>query len=719
MKLIRIASQICMIAAFAIVLAGCRRPPTAATPSTPTSTTTAPVPQVPPEVTKPHADIRLPGQKNQVGPSTSTPSDFAPSAAVEIFGNFETAGVIVAQPAGVVPGKIARVRCYQNVSGKWRAVQDLVRSGSSPNFITSLFWLKPDSQYQVKVVFEDADEMALKTVYGDGRTRAEPTLPDAQRVLVVSPSGDNANPGTVEQPMRTVSNAITVATAGTTILLREGVYHEGDLVFTKNGTAKQPIILSSYAGEFATLDAANPELMDAKAWKDSGDGVYQHAFEGICYNVTLQDIQTGERTRLLPLKTAAELRSRSVVGHGSFEKLAITGAFSCDGKTANLLPPKPLENYIVHIAKYTKGFILENRKHITFDRIGIRHFGRSHYSTAAFLYRSSDILFQNCKLIYNDTGIWLKMESDRITVQDCTFEEGIFEWPFGMLKMGGAVASFESGAVYMDSKFSGRGIVIRRNMIKGMFDGAHLTSWTVNTARSNEIDFYQNIVINCVDDVLEIDGFARNIRIFDNYMRGSLTGVSLAQALDGPTFIAYNVIADCGVVPATTREGNWSYPFKTNGGPQPKIGSGPIFFYHNTAYTTDPDSRAALIKLPNWKLITFRNNIWFGQKHGFQSWKSPPSPMDMDYDDVYVADESSPLFVLAYKQKYQTLDDVRAKFGWLKHGISADPMVKDPEKGDYRLDAQSACIDAGVTVPGINEGRTQGSAPDIGAYEIR
>ena len=34
----------------------------------------------------------------------------------------------------------------------------------------------------------------------------------------------------------------------------------------------------------------------------------------------------------------------------------------------------------------------------------------------------------------------------------------------------------------------------------------------------------------------------------------------------------------------------------TNGGPHPEIGSGHVFFYHNTAYTDDPDSRAMLVK---------------------------------------------------------------------------------------------------------------------------
>jgi hypothetical protein len=46
-------------------------------------------------------------------------------------------------------------------------------------------------------------------------------------------------------------------------------------------------------------------------------------------------------------------------------------------------------------------------------------------------------------------------------------------------------------------------------------------------------------------------------------------------------------------------------------------------------------------------------------------------------------------------------------------------MLTDPEAGTYTLSARSACIDAGVIVPGINEGRSLGAAPDMGAYENR
>jgi hypothetical protein len=659
----------------------------------------------------------LPARPGAVEPSVARPADFTLSPELECFGNFETAGVLAPLPQGIPSDRIGRVVCALNVEGRWKPVHDLVQVGSSPWFAGSLFWLKPDSRYQVAVVVLDKAGKAVARWWGEAVTRAEPALPPTACTLYVATDGNDANAGTLAQPLRTVARAFATAAPGTTIVLRQGTYYEGDLTFANRASAAEPIVVRAHPGEQVALDASHPDLLAASAWQPGGDGLYRHDFEGKCYNVTLEDRQTGELTRLMPLFTVEELRARSVKNHGDFAKLGIRGAFCCDGTTAYLLPPRPLENYVVHIARHTKGIVLENQGHVFFDGIEIRFFGKDDFSAAAMVYNSPDVCFQNCRIVFCDTGIWVKMASHRVTIQDCVFLDGISDWPFGMLKTGGAAASFEAGAVYVDAKFSGRGLVIRRNRIEGLFDGVHLTPWIEDDARSNEVDFYGNVVLDCVDDFMEVDGFARNVRIFDNYMRRSLTGVSLAQALDGPTFVIYNVIADCGMVRAATHEENYGYPFKTNGGPQEDIGSGPIFFYHNTAYTLDPNSRAMLVKRPVWKKITLRNNIWYGRKLGFELWTEQPSPMDFDYDNLYAADTNAPLVLKAYHTQYRTLDEVRQKLKYLPHGLSAEPRLTDPAQGVYTLLADSPCVNAGTLVAGINEQRMRGAAPDLGAYE--
>ena len=71
--------------------------------------------------------------------------------------------------------------------------------------------------------------------------------------LYVSPSGDDAHPGTRQEPFRTVQRALDQAQPGTTVYLREGVYHEW-IAFPRSGAAGQPISLSGYPGETAILD---------------------------------------------------------------------------------------------------------------------------------------------------------------------------------------------------------------------------------------------------------------------------------------------------------------------------------------------------------------------------------------------------------------------------------------------------------------------------------
>ena len=93
--------------------------------------------------------------------------------------------------------------------------------------------------------------------------------------------------------------------------------------------------------------------------------------------------------------------------------------------------------------------------------------------------------------------------------------------------------------------------------------------------------------------------------------------------------------------------------------------------------------------------------------------------MDFDYDNLYVADTNAPLVLYAYHTRYNTLDDVRKRLRHLKHGISADPKLADSKQGDFRLADGSPCVDAGTPVPGITDGRFQGAAPDMGAYELR
>ena len=79
--------------------------------------------------------------------------------------------------------------------------------------------------------------------------------------LYVSTSGSDSNPGTSAQPVRTITHAYSVASAGTTILVMAGIYTDYDsgwgIHLGKSGTASSPITLQSQVPGGAIIDGQN------------------------------------------------------------------------------------------------------------------------------------------------------------------------------------------------------------------------------------------------------------------------------------------------------------------------------------------------------------------------------------------------------------------------------------------------------------------------------
>ena len=78
-----------------------------------------------------------------------------------------------------------------------------------------------------------------------------PTVPPPGTVvLVVATDGDDANPGALARPLRTIQRAHDLAEPGTTIAVRGGTYAPTSTIkILKDGTPGQPITLTSYQGK--------------------------------------------------------------------------------------------------------------------------------------------------------------------------------------------------------------------------------------------------------------------------------------------------------------------------------------------------------------------------------------------------------------------------------------------------------------------------------------
>jgi hypothetical protein len=86
--------------------------------------------------------------------------------------------------------------------------------------------------------------------------------------IVVSPSGSDAAAGTATSPLRTVGRAIAVATSGTTIVLREGSYHENVTV-----PSSKRLTIQAWPLEAVWFDGSVPVtgwVADGNAWRKDG-----------------------------------------------------------------------------------------------------------------------------------------------------------------------------------------------------------------------------------------------------------------------------------------------------------------------------------------------------------------------------------------------------------------------------------------------------------------
>jgi hypothetical protein len=74
--------------------------------------------------------------------------------------------------------------------------------------------------------------------------------------LYVSTSGDDANPGTLTRPCRTLQHAADLASPGTTVDIRGGVYCQQLAVKVSGSAEKGPVIFRSHPGETAVIDGS-------------------------------------------------------------------------------------------------------------------------------------------------------------------------------------------------------------------------------------------------------------------------------------------------------------------------------------------------------------------------------------------------------------------------------------------------------------------------------
>jgi hypothetical protein len=613
------------------------------------------------------------------------------AASLELYGTFQAMGVVVTVGSTDDPDRdaVASVAYRVSGSGTYRSGFPLSRV-SSTRFAGSLFWLQAGTTYDVQVTFSDPDGGPLNgvVVQASAATRAEISVPAPSLSYYVSPAG-GGTACSLASPCP-LAYALTQAQPGQAVVLRGGTYTQGGLTLPRSGTPGAPIVIQSYPGETAILDGGD---LGPFTWTAQGSGVYRATVNAADPHLVMSNGQ-----RLYPYQSLANLQSLS---------WGIPG-FYADGTTlyVHLTGGANPGTTTMLVSRYNTAFTV-NRNFIYFLNLTFTHYGLGSYAKALYFYNGSDNLVQGCTFAVNDLGIGLKYASHRNVVQDNTFYDTDFTWPWDAVKAG---SELETGGIRMYDPMTGRGTIIRRNTFHDYFDGFGVCPES-DSGATNETDVYGNLVYNAGDDGMETDGQCSNVRIWGNTFHDVLVGISLAPVYTGPVYALRNLIYRTGA-------GNSSYPgspFKFNSGYDQ---SGPMYLIHNTADAVLPGNDGLDIKSPGtWTLIYARNNIWAGTEYALSN-ANPSQPLSLDYDDLYTTLLNELVWWDGLSDRHlRTLAELQAATNQELHGRSVVPGFVNAAGGDYTLDASSQLVDAGLLIPGIDDD-FNGTAPDVGAFEF-
>jgi hypothetical protein len=298
-------------------------------------------------------------------------------------------------------------------------------------------------------------------------------------------------------------------------------------------------------------------------------------------------------------------------------------------------------------------------------------------------------------------------------------------------------------------KVYGAGHVVAHYNNANFHDGVDIATYgnpdgTPNPIRDRmpvSMDFYGNEITNMEDNCIEADGGAHNIRIFRNrcFNHGH-RALSVQPMMGGPVYFIRNIV----------------YHAPEGGAVKFTASSAGIVVYHNTFLA---NVKPMLLAASN---VHYRNNLILGKSetpeifavetntnysssdyNGFRpnedapysfEWSTPPMSMRVNFpgDPGKLSTQQQAQFEAKTREqrRFKTLKEYGDATGQDRHSILVDydifvkasPPGPDPRTlykpadFDFQLRPGAAAIDAGLRLPGVNDGFT-GRAPDLGAYE--
>ncbi|HJT98424.1 MAG TPA: right-handed parallel beta-helix repeat-containing protein, partial [Rhodanobacteraceae bacterium] len=425
-------------------------------------------------------------------------------ASVDTYGTFESGGVTAVIAGDANGNATAELESLAPGTSEYRVAHPLVRIDAT-HFVGSLFRLRPGATYGVRVTLADPDGVTgPATSAKDLTTRAEyaPFVPS--RTLYVAPNGSDANAGTnPSQPLKTIQHAADISQPGDLVSIAAGVYRENVQVST-SGTDDAPIVFRGSAG--AILDGADPAIAAGVAWTNRGNGVWSYATG---YST---DLVVTDEGRLFDYESLADLEALPARAPG--------GSYA-DGTTVYVKfsdGSSPAER-TMNVSRYDAGFYVDGASNVRIQNLEIRYYGSDEFGRAVYLRVANQCEVSGSHLHENGaTGVWIKGGARNVVEDNDIGDSSIIGWPWALTHESTA----QNTGVYMTDD-NGQGNVIRRNRVRGTYDGLHpCGSAAPDGAFTTETDVYDNVIETHSDDAIEAEGYCSNVRIWNNTIRDSL-----------------------------------------------------------------------------------------------------------------------------------------------------------------------------------------------------
>ncbi|MFP4107222.1 MAG: right-handed parallel beta-helix repeat-containing protein [Phycisphaerae bacterium] len=553
----------------------------------------------------------------------------------------------------------------------------------------------------------------------------------------VSPKGDDVNPGTRQEPLRTLSRAAEMLKPGDVCIIAGGVYREtvtpaasgdrGDSIIFR-AAAGQKVVISGIepldgwekkgevfeaksAGRFdqlfvdgemmtlarfpnrgkdrfkpekleVTVDGKTAEIEKRQGSQTDWTGATLWAMGGRGWVAGTAEVAGSDNGRLT-LKSKIPFFSKGT-GTGYLEghpaALDAPGEWVHTDRTVRLIPPKGVDPRKVQVQTTRRrwGFDLSGRKHIRIE--GIRFFATS-------------------------------VNTDK--ADGCVIDRCRFEWPSWRRDIRGGFnrdkgISIESGGLGV--VLGGEKNVLSSSILsRGVGDGVSVYGRN-NRVENCIIHDFNTSASDCAP--VDLTGEGHTVTKCTIYNAGR-SGVLHRKLKKGT--ITYNHIYNIGLM---TNDLGGTYCFTTDGAGTEiaynrihdvhcKTGVGiyidnfskNFLIHHNVIYDTK-DSGIRLNTPANSLTVAFNTLARTGNAMNYWGDKG-----NKDMAGVVVVNNILPGMV-------------RLGDGVKKHHNYTDdsPGFADADENDFTLEKGSPCIDAGVKIDGVRA-RVVGDAPDIGCYE--